>query len=283
MRSRILALVFCALALPAAAQALDVPPLKARVNDYAGMLSSQTVQALESELAALERTDSTQVAVLTITSLEGEVLEEFSIKVAEKWKIGQKGLDNGAILLVARNDRKIRIEVGRGLEGTLTDLMAGRIIRSEIIPKFKEGDYSGGIEAGVHAMVAAVKGEYSMTQKPREEKGDESSPLFMVLVVAFILAMILGRISKYLSGACGAVGLPAAGAMLFSGIGIPVMLGLAGAGFLLGMIVPRFQGMGGGGFMGGGFGGGGGGGFSDGGGFSGGGGDFGGGGASDSW
>ena len=116
--------------LIAAAQlfALEVPPLKGRVNDYAGMLSSYTGRQLDGILRDLEKSDSTQIVVVIIPSLDGEVLEEFSIKLAEQWKIGQKGLDNGAILLIAKKERNIRIEVGYGLEGTLTDLMAGRII-----------------------------------------------------------------------------------------------------------------------------------------------------------
>ncbi|TRZ51770.1 TPM domain-containing protein, partial [bacterium] len=128
---------FLFIIIPFSAGALDVPQLKGRVNDYASMLSPETAQKLDAALSAIEKSDSTQIVVLTIPSLEGEVIEEFSIKVAEAWKIGQKNLDNGAILLVSKNDRKLRIETGRGLEGKLTDLISGRIIRSEIIPKFK--------------------------------------------------------------------------------------------------------------------------------------------------
>ena len=125
--------------------AAEVPPLQGRVNDYAAMLSPGAVQQLERDLAAFEQSDSTQIVVLTIPSLEGEVLEEYSIKVVEKWQIGQKGKDNGALLLVVKNDRKVRIESGRGLEGTLTDLVSGRIIRNEIRPAFKDGDFDGGV------------------------------------------------------------------------------------------------------------------------------------------
>ncbi|HOI17350.1 MAG TPA: TPM domain-containing protein, partial [Geobacteraceae bacterium] len=147
--------------LPSPGAALDVPPLRAHVNDTAGMLSSAAEQKLEQELTAFEKSDSTQIAVLTIPSLEGESLEDYSIKVAEAWKIGQKGKDNGAILLIAKQERKIRIEVGRGLEGKLTDLLSGRIIRGEIAPRFKAGDFDGGVSAGVGAIMAAVKGEYT--------------------------------------------------------------------------------------------------------------------------
>jgi uncharacterized protein len=285
MGLRVAAFILCTFLLPAAAQALDVPPLRGRVNDLAGMLSPQAAQALESELAALERSDSTQIVVLTVKSLEGEVLEEYSIKVAEQWKIGQKGLDNGAILLVARNDRKIRIEVGRGLEGKLTDLMTGRIIRHEIIPHFKEGDYSGGIETGVRALIAAAKGEYTASDKPASsrDEGDGGTPLFVIGIILLVLISVIGKISKILSGVTGAVGLPIAGALFLPAVGLPMILGLAAAGFIAGLVIPMLAGMSGGGFMGGGFGGFGGGSSGGDGGFSGGGGSFGGGGSSDSW
>ena len=119
--------------------ALDVPKLQGYVNDYADMISPQVRDQLNNELHAFEQSDSTQIVILTIPSLEGEALEDFSIKVAEAWKIGQKNKDNGAILLVAKQERKIRVEVGRGLEGRLTDLMSGRIIDLVIQPRFKSG------------------------------------------------------------------------------------------------------------------------------------------------
>jgi uncharacterized protein len=122
---------------PTGAFAAQVPRLQGRVNDYAQILSASAESRLDAMLADLERTDGTQMAVLTITSLEGEPIEAFSIQVAEQWGLGQKQNDNGALLVVARNDRKIRIEVGYGLEGRLTDLIAGRIIRNVIGPPFQ--------------------------------------------------------------------------------------------------------------------------------------------------
>ncbi|WP_205623696.1 TPM domain-containing protein [Desulfogranum japonicum] len=119
-----------------ATQAAQVPKLGGRVNDYAAMLSPETRQQLNTQLAALEASDSTQIVVLTIDSLEGESLDAYSLKVAETWGIGKKGTDNGALLLVAKNDRKIRIEVGYGLEAVLTDLLSGRIIDVLITPEF---------------------------------------------------------------------------------------------------------------------------------------------------
>jgi uncharacterized protein len=143
--------------------AVQIPALTGRVNDTAGMLSPASVSHIDGLLEELERSDSTQIVVLTVPSLEAEVLEEFSMRVAEAWRIGQKGLDNGAILLVARNDRKVRIEVGYGLEGKLTDLVAGRIIANEIVPPFKEGRFDEGITRGVVAMIQSVRGEYTAT------------------------------------------------------------------------------------------------------------------------
>jgi uncharacterized protein len=148
------------LVCPSVGHALDVPPLKNHVNDYAGMISSGRALDIESRLAEFQRTESTQIVVLTIPTLAGENLEEYSIRVAEAWRIGRKGLDNGVILLVAKQERKIRIEVGRGLEGKLTDLVSGRIIRGKIAPRFKEGDVDGGISDGVSAIIAVIRGEF---------------------------------------------------------------------------------------------------------------------------
>ncbi len=142
------------------ALALDVPKLQGYVNDYANMISPQAKGELENELKNFEQTDSTQIVILTVPSLEGEVIEDFDIKVAEAWKIGQKGKDNGVIFVVSKQDRKMRIEVGRGLEGKLTDLMAGRIIDLVVKPRFKRGDYDGGFIAGVSALIDTTRGEF---------------------------------------------------------------------------------------------------------------------------
>jgi len=143
-----------------AGQALDVPPATGYVNDRADMLSPATERKLEEALRAFESSDSTQLVVLTIPSLEGEAPEEYSLRVAESWGIGQRDKDNGALLLIARDERKVRIEVGYGLEDRLTDLLAGRIIDLEITPRFRRGDFDGGILAGVEAMARAVRGAY---------------------------------------------------------------------------------------------------------------------------
>jgi uncharacterized protein len=268
--------------------ALDVPPLKGRVNDYAGMLSSYTERQLDGILRDLERTDSTQIVVAIIPSLEGEVLEEFSIKLAEQWKIGRKGLDNGAILLVVRKERKIRIEVGYGLEGSLTDLISGRIIRNVMVPRFKAGNFDQGVLDGVQAMIGVVRGEYKAPEKIPSQKGRRESPkrgMFGLIIFIFFLS-ILGRISRYLGIAGGAVILPLV-AMFFLKLNLIWILLLAPVGMVAGLVLSfigpqlmfghgmsragggRTGGFGGGGFSSGGFGGGGGG--------------FGGGGASGGW
>jgi uncharacterized protein len=241
---------------------------------------------LEQALAEFENSDSTQVVVLTITSLEGESLEEFSIKVAEAWKIGRSKLDNGAILLIAKQERKIRIEVGRGLEGVLTDLVSGRIIRGDMSPYFKKNDYDSGISAGVSSVIKVVRGEYKAQPRDLKQGKKSAEPAITLLIFLLVAVVFLGSFSKFLGGAAGAAGLPLIGFLTFPGLGIVVLALMGAAGFALGIVVSSlFGGAGhgfGGPFIGGGFGGGSSGG-SDFGGFSGGGGGFGGGGASGDW
>ncbi len=180
------------LLFPLPAVALDVPPATGYVVDRAGILSPGTRLKLEQFLENFEKSDSTQLAVLTILSLEGESLEGYAIKVAESWGIGQKGKDNGALLLVAKTERKVRIEVGYGLEGRLTDLLAGRIIDYEITPRFKEGDFDGGVVAGVASMAEAVRGEYQGTGRTGRKKKDNP---WGILALLFFLGpglMLLG-------------------------------------------------------------------------------------------
>jgi len=141
--------------------AAEVPFLSGRVNDTASMLSRKTLVDLEELLRRHEDSTSNQVVVLTIPTLGEDVLEDYSMKVVETWKLGQAQTDNGVLLLIVRDDRLVRIEVGAGLEGNLTDAMCGRIIRREIVPRFKEGDYDAGIRAGVDAILAGIAGAYS--------------------------------------------------------------------------------------------------------------------------
>lgn len=187
--------------------ALDIPQLSGRVNDYASILSPVTIEQLENSLETFEREQSTQIVVLTIPSLQNESLEDFSIRVAEEWKIGQAGLDNGAILLVARQERKIRIEVGYGLEGSLTDLVSGRIIRNIIVPEFKKGNFDRGVVAGVSAMMDAARGEFSAADIPTKTTNtqpDFEGFMVMLFGLLFFIGKIFGR-SRFLSGALGGI------------------------------------------------------------------------------
>ncbi len=178
------------LAIPAAA--LDVPPATGYINDNAGMISQTVRLKLEQFLQDFEKSDSTQLTVLTIPTLDGEALEDYSLRVMKTWKIGQKDKDNGALLLVAKAERKLRIEVGYGLEGRLTDLLSGRIIDSEISPRFKAGDIDGGIVSGVVAMAEAVRGEYTGSGQTAGKK-KKSSPFGFLLLFLF-LGPVLGRL-----------------------------------------------------------------------------------------
>ena len=274
--------------------ALEVPKLQGRVNDLAGILTPDQIAALDSKLQSFEASDSTQVAILIIPDLEGESLEDYSMRVAEAWRIGQKGLDNGAILLISLRDRALRIEVGYGLEQKLTDVRSSQIIRNEIIPRFRQGDYYGGIDAGVDAMIQSVRGLYQ--GKPAvETESRRGSGRFLnwIIVMLFPLLWILSATGKWGGGILGA----GAGMLLpYTLISHSLILLLAGgiigglAGMFMGALIKAGAKSGGGrggfggpswggGFGGGGFGGGG----FGGGGFSGGGGGFGGGGSSGRW
>jgi uncharacterized protein len=283
MKRLITPLLFLCLLTPASA--LDVPLLRGHVNDTAGMLSSGAVQQLEAALTDFEQTDSTQIVVLTIPTLAGENLEEYSIKVAEAWRIGQKGLDNGAIILLSQQERKIRIEVGRGLEGKLTDLMSGQIIRDIITPRLKAGDIDGGIRAGVASIMEVVRGEYQANTRDLTKSKESAPPVLTLLLFLFVAIIFLGGISRFLGGIAGAGGLPVISSRTLSGLGLFFLGALGFIGFVGGMLLPSiFSGGGRRGSWGGPFiGGSSSGGFGGGGGFSGGGGSFGGGGASGSW
>ncbi len=172
--------------------AIEIPRLTGYVNDTAGMIPAATELKLEQYLEQFEQTDSTQIAVLTLPSLDGGEISDTALQVAEQWKLGQSGSDNGILLLIAKEERKIRIEVGSGLEGRLTDLLAGRIIDNEITPRFKQGDFNGGIVAGVVAMSQAVRGEYKGTGA-KKKKGGSLGWLTILLFLAPALLPFGGR------------------------------------------------------------------------------------------
>jgi len=277
---------------------LTVPPLTSPVTDTAGILAPDQSAALDAKLRAFEQGKGSQVAVLIVPTTQPEEIEQYAIRVAEAWQLGRGGVDDGALLLVAVQDRRVRIEVGYGLEGVLPDATANRIIDEVIVPAFRGGDYYGGISAGVDRMLRVIEGE-PLPEPARRSPAMNVPGLFELLPFLFVFVLVGGSILRRLFGRVGGAlatgGL--VGALTWVLVGI---LGLAvGAGVvafifaLLGSIGGGGSGRGGwysrrhgsgwgypGGF-GGGFGGRGGGGF--GGGWSGGGGGFGGGGASGSW
>ena len=175
--------------------ALDVPPLTGRIVDLAEVLPPQTVANLTVLLKAHEETTGNQVAVLIVPSLEGAPLEPYAHQVITTWKLGQKGTDNGVLLLVAIRDRKVRIEVGYGLEGALTDIRSTQIIRNEIVPRFQAGDLPGGITAGVDAILKTIEGTYQAADHARKSTtSDELSATFQYVVIGVVVGTLAGLI-----------------------------------------------------------------------------------------
>jgi uncharacterized protein len=278
------ALALAALAwLPAFAQELQpVPPLTGRVVDLTGTLEAAQRQALEEKLRAFEQRKGSQVAVLIVPRTAPETIEQYGIRVAEQWKLGRGKVDDGAILLVAKDERALRIEVGYGLEGALNDATAKRIVDEVIVPRFRGGDFAGGIDAGTDAILRVVDGE--PLPEPAGRDGAADSPLGL-LPLLFFGALALGGLMRALlgrgKGALATGGLLGIATWLLSGM---LLMALVAA--FIGLVVTLGGGQMGRGWHGGqrgpaGWGGGWGG--SGGGGFRGGGGGFGGGGASGRW
>ncbi len=266
-----------------AAAAIAVPPLKSRVTDLTNTLNPDQRGALEQTLAEFEARKGSQIAVLLVPTTQPETVEQYAVRVEETWKLGRKGVDDGVLLVVAKNDRRLRIEVGYGLEGVLPDAAAKRIIEDDITPRFKQGDFYGGIRAGVDRIMRTIEGE-ALPPPPRRTRSDAGQgigdaaqwlfPLFFFyLIGGAILKSVFGR---FIGG--GVVG----GAL---GLAVWVLFGSLAAALVVGLIVFLFSLFSGtlssGRGLGGGWGGGGG--WSSGGGFSGGGGSSGGGGAGGSW
>jgi uncharacterized protein len=266
-----------------------VPPLTARVTDLTGTLSGGAVTRIEAKLADVEAKKGSQIAVLIVPTTQPEEIEQFGIRVEDTWKLGRKGVDDGVILIVAKNDRRVRIEVGRGLEGALPDAVANRIITETITPHFKLGDYDGGVEAGVDQMISVVNGEpLPEPDRKWERHSGLGHFLPLLLVVVFVASGVLRAMFGRLLGSVATGGLTGGIAWLLSHF-LPIGVGAGIVAFLFAMLAGSNSrgwsaGSGWGGGFGGGLGGGfGGGGFGGGGGFSGGGGGGAGGGASGSW
>ena len=292
--------------LPSLTAARDVPYLSGRVVDEANMIPSDIRQRIEQKLAAFEQRTGIQMAVLTVESLEGDPIEDFSIRVAETWKLGQKGKDNGVIFIIAEQDRRMRIEVGRGLEPVLTDAESGRILNNIVRPAFRNGDFAGGIESGLDAILAGLGGE-EVPAQPAAETRESGRGALVGFILIFVLVIGTFSLIAVTTSGCQSWFLYFMlmpfyfffSSMIFPGLGLglliawvvlfPILKALMSRGGRGGPRPRRSRtiiapwggwssggGLGGGGFgsRGGGFGGGG---------FSGGGGSFGGGGASGSW
>jgi uncharacterized protein len=288
---------------PARLAALDIPFLAGHVNDQAGLLDLEQGRVIEEKLTAFEDRTGHQVVVLTVPSLEGEVLEDFAIKVAEAWKLGREEHDDGVLLLIAKDDRKLRIEVGYGLEAQLTDLLSQRILDEKVVPRFKEGDFAAGVDDGVTAILAVIDGgaEALPAQDEFLWSGKKSTKEILAAVgISLFVLLILGVFSTMalVTPGCGGWFLyffmiPFNSLFPFavfgSRVGGAIALGWIFGAPILRLLLPRTKagkrwresvgpiqwrsgGSGGGGYSGGG-----------GGGYSGGGGSFGGGGASSSW
>jgi uncharacterized protein len=285
-RASFLALLMC-WAFAALAD-VAVPPLSGRVVDQTGTLTSGDIAQLTQTLKDFEARKGSQVAVLIVPTTAPETIEQYSIRVAEAWKIGRKKIDDGALLVIAKDDRKLRIEVGYGLEGALTDVTARRIIDEIITPKFKSGDFAGGISAGIDRIIGVADGEpLPAPIRPQQDSGfvshiDPFNPFLIVavIVVGGIFRSVLGRLFGSLAtgGLVAAIFWFAAASLALSTISGVIA-------FLITMFGDAMTSSGGagrgGGWVAGGYSGGSS--SSDGGGFSGGGGSFGGGGASGSW
>ncbi len=290
-RASLLALLLCwassALALVAA------PPLTGRVVDQTGTLSAGDITSLTQTLQDLQTRKGSQIAVLIVPTTDGEAIEQYALRVAEAWKIGRKKIDDGALLVIAKNDRRLRIEVGYGLEGALTDATTKRIIDEDITPKFKAGDFGGGVAAGVDKMVRIVNGEKLPEPEPphwQDSQGFNPEDLFnpFLIVPAIFLGGLLRSLLGRLLGSVTAGGLTALIAWFLVGSVMAALIVGAIASFIV-LISDSFTSGPGRRGSAGGWSGGSGGSWSSGGssgssgGFSGGGGSFGGGGSSGSW
>lgn len=282
MKATWVRVVLLALLLTGAAQAeVAVPPLAHRVTDLTATLDAGQIQTLEARLAAFEAKKGAQLAVLIIPTTQPETIEQFGMRVVEAWKLGRKGVDDGALLLVAKDDRALRIEVGYGLEGALNDATAKRIIAEIITPSFKRGEFYAGIDAGTAAMMQVIDGE--PLPPPKRAAASGSYNIESLLFIAFGLVVVVGGMLRALLGRFPAAMLMGGGLGVLAWLMVAPLLVALLVGLMAFVFVLLGGGRGFGGYGGGGFGGTSGGGFGGGGGFSGGGGGFGGGGASGSW
>ena len=274
------------LVLPWAAADVPVPPLRARVTDLTGTLAAGQRAALEQKLADIEARKGSQIAVLVVESTRPETVEQYAVRVFERWKLGRKGVDDGVLLLVAKNDRQVHIEVGYGLEGAIPDAIAKRIIEQDIVPLFKQGNFNGGINAGTDRLGKLIEGESMPPPKRSAAPGSgwSTETLFIGFVILAMASQLLHALLGRFLGAGVAGAAAAIIGYLLAGLAAAMIIGPIAFVISLFMGATGRQGggwsSGGGSWSGGGWSGGG---SSGGGGFSGGGGSSGGGGASGSW
>lgn len=265
------ALLYLVLIGPVLAE-VAVPGFSARVTDLTNTLTPSQAASLEQQLADFEKRKGSQIAVLIVPTTAPEAIEQYGIRVAEAWKLGRKGVDDGALLLVAKNDRALRIEVGYGLEGVIPDAIAKRVIAETIVPYFQKNDFAGGIQAGVNQLIRLIEGEplpAVRTQAPNSQN-DPLGLLFMLAIGAAVIGQMLRAIfgrflgSGMAAAAVGGIGWLVAGSALMASLAGALVFFVVFSGMNLGRGI---GGLGGGGFGGGsgGFGGGGGGGFGGGG------------------
>lgn len=299
-------LLILAVAPAAAQQPVAVPQLSTRVTDLTGTLSAAERQALEDKLAEVQRRKGAQIAILLVPTTGADTVEQYARRVFDQWKLGRQGVDDGVLLLVAKNDRTVRIEPGYGLEGAIPDITAGRIVREQITPAFRQGDFAGGLGNAVDSLIRLIDGEALPPPPPESQSDNAPQDVFQIVILAILIgaavraglrgiglpmplpaggsALVAGGLGWGLSGMIFFGAFCAIGAVILGGIG--GSFGGPGGGFSTRRGSGGFGGGFGGGLGGGGFGGGsrgGSGGGSGGGGFSGGGGSSGGGGASGSW
>ncbi|MEQ1668184.1 MAG: YgcG family protein [Sulfuriferula sp.] len=253
---------------PALAE-VAVPALKARVTDLTNTLTPAQTASIEQQLVALEQRKGSQLAVLIVPTTQPEAIEQYSLRVAEAWKLGRKGVDDGALLIIAKDDHTLRIEVGYGLEGIIPDAIAKRVIAETIVPYFKQNDFAGGIQAGMTQLIKLVDGEPLPPAKTqsRNDNSDPMSLLFMAVIAAAIIGQVLSAVfgrfvgSGLAAAAVGGLGWLVLGSVVMAGLAalvvfIAVFSGINLAG-LVGGFGGRSSGSGGFGGGGGGFGGGG--------------------------
>ena len=262
--------------------AVPVPPLKARITDVTGTLNAGQLASLEAALRDFEQKKGSQIAVLVLPSTQPETIEQYSIRVAEQWKVGRARLDDGVILVIAKDDQKLRVEVGYGLEGAIPDVTAKRVIREVIAPHFLANDFYGGISEGTQTLMKLIDGEKLPAPAQNSARGSGAEDIQSLFVVLIGVVIVAGAILKAVMGRV----FGSAATAVVAGFIIWIIAGALTAAVIAAIIAFVFSllaGVGGRGSMPGGFGGGGFGGGGGGGGFGGGGGGFGGGGASGSW